>query len=196
MFYQLSEKITDKLQQLEVVSSEDREIYRYGVQQGCILMLNLLSIITLGLLCGMVKESIIYMLAFVPLRNYAGGYHARTHVRCYLYSMLMITVILLAMKLLILDFWVYALMMAVGTVTIFCLAPVEDENKPLDALEQKVYRKKAVLVISLEVLIFLVSGLFQISAVYCAFSMAVISLGILVLIGYIKNRMLRNFKCE
>lgn len=196
MFYQLSERITDKFEQLNVISSDDRDIYRYGVQQGCVLLLNLLSIITIGLLCGMLIESILFMLVFVPLRTYAGGYHAKTHIRCYVYSMLTITVILLTMKLLSFDFWHYVLMMVVGCLVILWLAPIEDENKPLDNLEQKAYCKKAHLLVGFDVLIFLAACLLKLEVVYCSCTMAMFLLGILVIIGQIKNQFFRKSKCE
>lgn len=196
MFYQLSERITDKFEQLNVISSDDRDIYRYGVQQGCVLLLNLLSIITIGLLCGMLIESILFMLVFVPLRTYAGGYHAKTHIRCYVYSMLTITVILLTMKLLAFDFWHYVLMMAVGCSAILWLAPSEDENKPLDSLEQKAYRKKARLLVGYDALIFLAACLLKSEVVYCSCAMAMFLLGILVIIGQIKNQLFRKSICK
>lgn len=196
MFYQLSERITDKFEQLNVISSDDRDIYRYGVQQGCVLLLNLLSIITIGLLCGMLIESILFMLVFVPLRTYAGGYHAKTHIRCYVYSMLTIAVILLTMKLLAFDFWHYVLMMVVGCSVILWLAPIEDENKPLDNLEQKAYRKKAHLLVGFDVLIFLAACLLKLEVVYCSCAMAMFLLGILVIIGQIKNQFFRKSICK
>lgn len=91
MFYRISEQITNDFERLNVIRSEDREIYRYGVQQGLNLLLNLLTTAVIGILCGMFWESVVYIAAYMPLRRYAGGFHSKTHTRCYVCSVVMIT---------------------------------------------------------------------------------------------------------
>ena len=54
--------------------------------------------IIIGLLFNMICESIIFMVSYSILRIYAGGYHASTPIRCYLFSIVMIVAVLLLMK--------------------------------------------------------------------------------------------------
>ena len=81
MFYRLSERIADGFEKQRVITSEDKEIYRYGVQQGWNLLLNLLTTIVIGVVCGMFWESVLFIVAYMPLRSFAGGFHAKTHTR-------------------------------------------------------------------------------------------------------------------
>lgn len=196
MFFRISEHVTSEFERLNIITSDDREIYRYGVQIGLNLLLNLLTTVVIGILCGMFWESVVYIVAYMPLRRYAGGFHAKTHIRCYIYSVIMIILTLLTMKVLTFDFWFYAALMSMGCGLILWLAPVEDKNKPLDALEQKVYRKKNCLLVAFEALLFLMAVILHVRVVYCTIAMAMFSLSILVVVGQINNQSLKKMECE
>ena len=91
MFYKASIYIADILEQQNKFASEDKEVYRYGIQQGLNLALNILTTIIIGCLCDMLLPSILFLVCYMPLRSFCGGYHAKTHLRCYIYSVIMIT---------------------------------------------------------------------------------------------------------
>ncbi len=187
MFYQISERIADKFEELNVISAEDKELYRYGVQQGFFLLLNLFTMTMIGLFCGMIKECAIYMLTYMPLRAYVGGYHARTHIRCYVYSIVILIIILLALKLAPLGIQLYGIISLLGVVSILLLAPVEDENKPLDTKEQLVYRKRAIGMVFIISLAFVLAVAFKIETIYSSIAMSLFSSGILAILGKVKN---------
>ncbi|MBR4101849.1 MAG: accessory gene regulator B family protein [Oscillospiraceae bacterium] len=187
MFYKLSERFTEELEKQRVILSEDREIYRFGIQQGLNLVLNLLTTIAIGLLCGMLWESVLFMLFYMPLRRYAGGYHAKTHLRCYLYSVLMITMVLLAIKFLPLGKFICSCLMLAGGIVIVLFAPIEDANKPLDGVEQRIFRKRTWSILFIESCFFIFSLVVQLKMCYGTISFAIISLASLVMIGKIKN---------
>ena len=192
MFYKLSERITDEFEKQRVIVSEDKEIYRYGVQQGLNLAFNLLTTLVIGAVCGMFWESILFMAAYMPLRSFAGGYHAKTHLRCYLYSIVMITVVLLIIRFLPVGRIIYSCLMLVGGIVIFLLAPVEDKNKPLDDEEQRVYCIRTRVILVLEGSVLLVSIILQFKPLYSDISLAIFCLGVLVLVGKVKNMILHK----
>lgn len=189
MFYQLSEQITNKLQEYVTIPAEDRENYRYGVQQSLILLLNLFSTLVISILCGTIAECTVYLLVFIPLRSYAGGYHARTHAQCYICSMILITIILLTMKSFPYISWIYEVFSVVGIVFIFLFSPVEDTNKQLDELETIVYRKKSLFILTIISVILILSFLLKMNVIFLPTSMALVSLGFLVVVGKVKNKM-------
>lgn len=73
MFYKTSVYITDILEQQNKFAPEDKEVYRYGIQQGLNLTLNILTTITIGILSGMVYPSILFLACYMPLRSFCGG---------------------------------------------------------------------------------------------------------------------------
>lgn len=181
-------KITASLVQAGVVPSEDKDLYEYGIRQGIILVINLATVVLIGLLMGMVWQSIIFLLAYNPIRSYAGGYHAGTQLTCYLLSIPMILAVLLGIKLIPWNGYLFSIVIICAGITVFLLAPVEDANKPLDQLEKKVYGKKARM--SLAILIVAAIALWSARADQIALSI-VMALGVItvmLILGAIKNK--------
>ncbi len=187
MFASIAEKITAQLEVNNAIKSEDRAIYLYGIQQGLSILLNLVTTFLIGVVTCMFWESIIFSAAYMLLRRYAGGFHAKTPVRCYIYSATMVIAVLLAIKLLPLMKMVYLFLFVVGSFAIVLFAPVEDKHKPLDKAERHVYRIKTLLIIATETLIVLISMCLEIKMVYSAVTFAIFSIAILVVTGAMKN---------
>ena len=53
---------------------------------GITVLLNLISTIVIGVIVGKVFESIAFLVFYIPLRSYVGGYHASTPRSCYFIS--------------------------------------------------------------------------------------------------------------
>lgn len=143
MFEVLSERVTGWLLENEAFPREDKEIYQYGIQQGMIALLNLGTTMVIGMVFGKLLESILFMVAYIPLRSYAGGYHAKTAVRCYFFSIVMISAVLWVMRYVTYIGLICGCLTAISGSAIWFLVPVEDQNKPLDEVEKVVYRKRA-----------------------------------------------------
>lgn len=194
MFYHLSVHIADKLAQLKVISLDDYELYRYGIQQGLVLVMNFVSVILISIILGMFIECIAFLLAYVPLRSYAGGFHAKTHVRCYAYSMMIIIGIFLAMRFLSIPLRVYVSLTIFGIASVIFLAPVEDKNKVLDKKEHTVYRKRAIEILLIIVLFQIVLLYIHAMNLFGAVALSQFVLGVLLIIGQIKNCILKTHR--
>lgn len=137
-----SKKITNLLVQSEIISAEEKELYEYGLHQGFILLANIFTTILLGWILNMTIESIIFLVAYIPLRSYAGGYHAKTPFRCYILSIVMISATLLVVRKPIWNLFSVISVSATTSTIIFLLAPVEDKNKPLQENERREFKKR------------------------------------------------------
>ncbi|MDE7192989.1 MAG: accessory gene regulator B family protein [Oscillospiraceae bacterium] len=76
MFVKLSEYITQRLENEKVIQPDNRELYRYGFQQGLILLLNFVTSVIIGVIFGKALESVLILATYIPLRSYAGGHHS------------------------------------------------------------------------------------------------------------------------
>lgn len=179
---------------MRVIPAEDRELYRYGVQHGFILLLNLATAILIGWACNMFVESLVFLVSYIPLRQYAGGYHAKSNIRCYVYSIVMILVVLLTLRLSCWNFGISLIVISIGLCIILTFAPVEDSNKPLDELEVKVYRKKSYQFAIVDVCLFMIAAVLNQQRMYETVALSILSLGILVLIGKIEDSFHQNEK--
>ena len=139
----LTKRLINNLINNNIIKKEDEEIYSYGFKQMIFIFLNLITIIFIGVLLNKLFESILFMTMYIPIRVYAGGYHSRTKLRCYIFSILMLISVLYILKLGLLKSYLLIVILAIiSSSIILYLAPVEDENKPLDEIEIKVYTKR------------------------------------------------------
>jgi accessory gene regulator B len=187
--------LTNRLVVWNIIKSEDQELYTYGFWQGTILIFNFITVVIIGLLCHMLWQSLIFMLAYGVLRPVAGGYHARTQRNCYIFSILLLVAVLGLL------YWfpwnaVYGISVAViATCIVFLLAPVEDENKPLDKIEQVVYKRRSrwssLLLLSITIILIMV-GKFE--TAYCI-AVAIMALAVMLILGKLKNMVTQNSTC-
>lgn len=183
MIQLISNNITDKLIENGTIDYEDREIYTYGLHQGMTMILNIATTIIMGILFKMIWQSIIFMMAYIPLRSYAGGYHAKTQIRCHMFSIILITLALLGIKMIQWTYFICLIVSFLSGAIIILLAPVQDINKPLDQNEKTVYRKRTriilVVLLSTTVLFLLLDQ----SQIAICITMAILILGFMLMIG-------------
>jgi len=101
----LSSKIGNNLVHSNVVKEEDAEIYIYGINQILSSVVNVSSALIIGFIFGVFLEVAVFMAAYIPLRSFAGGYHAKTPLRCYIFSVIMLIVVSIGMNHLFL--WIF-----------------------------------------------------------------------------------------
>lgn len=168
--------------------SDENELYIFGVNQCLNMLLNILTALFIGILFGETLQILLFMLAYIPLRSYAGGWHSRTPLRCYIFSVIMLIAVSVGMKYLYIVEWVYYVVLAAAVSVVLILAPVEDRNKPLDEIEHRVYKKRAALIAAVELVIALMFKVTELDSLFVAvvYSFAVLSL--MLIAGKAKNR--------
>ena len=196
MFKKTSVRLTDLMQDNGIIQSENRKICEYGIRQLFTVLLNIFSDVFIGILFGMVSESIIFLIAYMSLRRFAGGFHSRSPVMCYVYSMIIIAVNLWMAKIWFSDKMIINILLLIGSALIFLLSPVEDMNKPLDTLEYKVYRKKCFFILIIEIICYAVISLVNLRKAAIMISAAVFNLGLIVLLGKVKNKLIIQTKTK
>ena len=192
----LSRKIGDNLVQSNIVNAEDAEIYIYGINQILVSILNVSSALIIGLIFGAFFEIAVFMAAYIPLRTFAGGYHAITPLSCYIFSVIMLIVVSLGFKYLSLTEWVYYAVFALSAIVVFVLSPVEDKNKPLDEIEHRVYKKRAVIIAAAEIAVSVVFKLTGLNSLFVAVVYSFAVLGFMLIIGTIKNALKAKNKLD
>lgn len=192
MFEVLSERVTEWLIVNETMAREDKEIYRYGIQQGMIALLNLGTTVVIGLVFGKLLESILFLAAYIPLRSFAGGYHAKTVVRCYFFSIVMISAVLWVMRYVTYSGLICGCLTAISSGAIWFLVPVEDRNKPLDDVEKVVYRKRARGIVLVESILSFFAILCNGKQLGMCMTLVLCVLALMLLLGKWKNVCLRK----
>ena len=147
------EKISNFLEEYGNAEKEYRDVYLYAIQTVAVYFFNICSGIVIGICMGEIAYCIFFLTAFVLLRQEAGGYHASGWKSCYFLSCGVLIFTLLWIKgNFIYQTHVTVVAAVAATVGICFLAPLEDKNRPLDKQEKKEIRKKAQLVVVVEML--------------------------------------------
>ena len=191
MLQKISYAIIKRFELFGLVNDENREIYLFGSYQLLMLLINLISMISIGILFHQTAQCLLYMALFIPLRTYAGGYHACSSRKCYVYSTLCIIAAMLIIKLDFLNFTTCYGVATICGVIIFRLAPVEDRNKPLDDVEIIHYRVRSQVVLIIEGMFFIVSLTLKWKTGVICTTLAFLTLCLMLVIGIVKNLKLK-----
>jgi len=163
MLERFSEQLTDLLLMKGIIDNENREIYTYGFVALFSTVINIIIVLTIGIIAGIALESIFFILMFGILRMYCGGYHAETHVSCILIFTGIYGTAMITARLLPVEAGAFFSIIA-GTfsfVVILLLAPIEHKNKPFIDDEETKFRKISRIIASMELIsIYLITAFF------------------------------------
>lgn len=167
-------------------SIQEKHIVLYAKAMEVVLAItvNAITALLIGYFFGMWWHCIILLAAFIPLRSYAGGYHARGYISCYIESCALLGLALLFIKYfifeknLISEIWQLFL---VSVIIIFLFAPLADENKPISEKEAAVFKKRARITLIIEMIAVMALTYFQNVFSYAIMMAVIISALALVL---------------
>lgn len=142
MFEKIAEYITNRWMNHNVIRTEEREVYQFGIKQLLEFLLSGLAVIGLGIVFSELAGCLIFSAAFISLRMYAGGYHASTPIRCFVMTVFVTAASLSAIKYLDISVLCCVVVLILSAGVILRLSPVESKNRRLDDIERAVYQKK------------------------------------------------------
>lgn len=182
----LSKRISYLVCGTDCTDEDERSVIEFGVSILLAKMLNLVTEIIIGCLFSMLWETVIFLLTFSFLRSYAGGFHASSSLKCYISSSAVMAVALLIIR--YADMAIANMAFALfGTVSCLIFAPVESQNKPLDKVEKSVYRKRALIILFLILLVMTCSYFLHINFIFSTLSVVLLIEGILLVLGKTNN---------
>lgn len=123
--------------------TDNYELYEYAIYILLSSAFHIATVIVLGLVFNLLTESLVFYLSFIAIRKFAGGYHAKTPVRCYMFS-----IILYIVSLELIGFICesqYCVIITIilelfSLVCIFAISPLDSNKYPLNLREKRVYR--------------------------------------------------------
>ncbi len=68
-----------------LVQEDEIDIYIYGLQLIISSILGISIILFFGIISERLTDSLIFLFCFIILRQYSGGYHANSYLKCNLY---------------------------------------------------------------------------------------------------------------
>lgn len=170
MVHNLAERITDWLIKNGTISEQSRESYVYGVEVSIERFTTYAVLLILSIVLEIFIPSILFILFFVALRGYAGGFHVKTFWGCFISTI----VLYLVYSKLIAPFCITHSEYVIPTVIlsffiIMLLAPLNHPNLNMNQRELHRCKVGARIVAIIEVMYIILGILCGINTVYVVF---------------------------
>lgn len=139
MFHNLAVDITFLLIKNKIVDIKQRDVYVYGLE---VILLNgslLIVFLITSLLCGAMINFWAYLIFFLPIRIFSGGYHAKSSESCFVLSTIMygLSIAITIFFPLLYQNWKWTVAGIISVIVILALSPMVNENNPLTQSQQK-----------------------------------------------------------
>ena len=172
-------------------NKDDIEVYTYGLEVvlNYIWTFGLLTI--LSIIFDTLSITLVWMGFWVSLRYAAGGGHALTQLKCFLFTIITGTLSITVITLLNYFSLPYFLLagLVFSNIVVFVLAPVINDNNPIPISKRNSVKKTARIIVIIEsvlvILLFMIPELRQFSY---AGTVSMLGVTILSLIGFFQNK--------
>lgn len=149
----LSTTITNYLIYKDIIKQSEQEIYQYGVLTLIVNLIGILEILVLGWITNTLNISVIFIISFMLLRSFTGGFHSKHYIPCNLiYGCLYLLCTYVHLH--IFSGFILDLVCVLCILVICCMSPVIHVNKPLDEIKKK---RNRLIAICIAVSLFLLS---------------------------------------
>ena len=150
MFVKTADRFVGIMLEHGIIDKSKEVVCRWGIMHMLDTIFNIAMFVLIGISADMLAETALYTASYIPLRIYAGGYHAATPRKCCIISLIMLVGSLLLIshaERMLIPF--YALAVSAALILIV-LMPISDIHKPLGKAERRKYRTKGIAVLLTE----------------------------------------------
>ncbi len=180
----LFQKTAENLAEHGNIEKQYIKLYAKAMEVALAIGINLVVALAVGYCFGMLWHCIVFLIAFIPLRSYAGGYHAQGYVTCFMQSVALLILVLAVIKYIALEGFllssIWQLFMISVAVIVIC-APLADENKPISKREMLFFGKRARIIVVIETVVVLILNWLQVVYSYAVIMAVILSAFSLVL---------------
>lgn len=135
------------------ISSEPEyvDFYTYGVEITISSFLNIILVMMIGLLIHAFLESLIFLLVFISVRTFTGGYHADSYFRCNLLMCTSFIIIFILANTLCKAINLFYILLVFSLVLsiIIAFCPIENSNKPIPVENRLGLKVKGIIISTL-----------------------------------------------
>lgn len=149
MVNRLASRISSKWIERNIITSDEYDCYVYGWEIILLTLLQITNILTIAIFTNSLGNAIIFIVTFVLVREYTGGYHAKTSLKCNM----CLSIIYLLNVYITFNFKadimiLIAITIVSGLIIIYKIGPIENKNKKLSSYQKKSGKKIALFLFS------------------------------------------------
>lgn len=133
-----------------IIDEQRRPLIVYGLDLLFSSMINLLSLLGLGFILGKGIQTCCLLLCSIPLQSFGGGYHCKTHLRCWLLMIIEYLVAVYPLAALPVQIlWIGSIIAACYVIK---FAPIENTKAPFGEVFRKKMRSIVIVVLFIDML--------------------------------------------
>ncbi len=172
MISKLSKLITKKLLKRNIISEDDEELYDYGL----FIMISYVAFFIIAMLFGIALNipfsSLLFYISFCLVRNFAGGVHANTEIKCDIITTASILACEILIKFLIdYNLVIFAfVLLIVDSICLCIIKPVATSQKEISQQEKFHFHKKVVMLSAFALIISVTSMMLNVYNITIALS--------------------------
>lgn len=153
MLKKMAEQLVQRQVRKGYLQEEQQALYSYGYEALLNQLINILFACVIAAVFQAPLQVLVFLIGYIPLRSYSGGYHANTNGVCTLVSAFLTAGVCLASRWMPLNVKIAVLPLGflVSGLMIFLFAPVWDKNKKLDETETACYKRRSRIIWMVEV---------------------------------------------
>lgn len=188
MLKSIAEEITVALAANDIIKMDEMEAYDYGLELLIPKVILYVAILIVSLITNTFLISLAFVIMFMALRRYTGGFHCKTAEICLLFSFLIYLLALLGY-----NFVHYIPRIAYGFSSVFSaiivlkFAPVDDVNRPLEENEKVQYRLKAMVSLVIILMAELLSVVLQLKTLSYVSMCSLTANAVLILLSQLRR---------
>ncbi len=143
----ISKKFISFMCENKFVEDEKREVYEYGINIFLTGILHFVSIVAIGLMMGMIKECLVMFLVFFFVRSYAGGFHASTPTKCYIFTIVITSLMLVLISVLskLSSDIIFYSILSLSELAILLIPVIDSPTKRLTHKEKRIFKMASVI---------------------------------------------------
>ncbi len=153
MIHKLSVVCAKKIISVGQLQSISEPVLCYGCELIITSIIGLFILILLSLLIGHPLAWVFFVIGFAPQRTSSGGYHADTHIRCYMATSAMFLLSTSVAYGLTWNSFIYLVISIFSSIFVLLLAPVAATNKPLSPKRYRTNRIRSLVLISINLVL-------------------------------------------
>ncbi|CZR98265.1 MULTISPECIES: accessory gene regulator ArgB-like protein [Clostridioides] len=191
MFKKSADKMTSVLICNNMIDNNESKVYSYGFEILIAFIVNVTTMLLIGFLFGKFTYILFFLMCYCPIRQFSGGYHADNYFRCLLTFVFIILSTILIIENLNLYLFKNIIMVtaSISWVGICILCPIEHRSNPISDKEKSTYKKVAVFVSTIILLMTVLSFLLNIFVDYFIYSaFAMFWIFIMLVLGKLKAK--------
>lgn len=189
MISKLSNRITQNLLKRNVISDEEIELYDYGLFMMISYVMFFLISILFGIALNIPFSSILFYLNFCLVRNFAGGIHANSEIKCEIITTVSILISETLIKIFIdCSFVMIAfVILIISSICLSVIKPVASSQKEISQQEKLHFHKKVIVLTVLNLIISTMSMILGIYSITISLSIGLLLANILLVIGKVQK---------